>query len=104
MGIAMRVAKGDAHSASKTRDNRADGSTHLLRGDVVGADDVAPELDLALEQRARCFRRLLVGRRDWQRFCSKRCRERVLQKQMRQDARSHRTQLRQQKEPEGSFE
>ena len=42
--------------------------------------------------------------RDWQRFCSKRCRERVLQKQMRQDARSHRTQLRQQKEPEGSFE
>ena len=38
--------------------------------------------------------------RDWQRFCSKRCRERVLHEQMRQDARSHRTQLQQQKTPE----
>jgi predicted nucleic acid-binding Zn ribbon protein len=34
--------------------------------------------------------------RDWQRFCSKRCRERVLHEQMRRDARSHRTQLQQQ--------
>jgi len=34
--------------------------------------------------------------RDWQRFCSKRCRERVLHEQMRRDARRHRTQLQQQ--------
>src|SRR5690349_6630802 len=32
----------------------------LLRRDVVGADHIAPELELALEQRARGFRRLLV--------------------------------------------
>ena len=38
--------------------------------------------------------------RDWQRFCSERCRERVLQKQMRQDARSHRNRLPQPKAPE----
>ena len=37
--------------------------------------------------------------RDWQRFCSKRCRERVLHEQMRRDARTHRTHL-QQKAPE----
>src|SRR5262249_7667964 len=33
----------------------------LLRRDVVGADHLAPELELAFEQRARRFRRLLVG-------------------------------------------
>src|SRR5215467_12230041 len=33
----------------------------LLSGDVVGADCLAPELELALEQRGRGFRRLLVG-------------------------------------------
>src|SRR5215472_2707188 len=32
----------------------------LLRRDIVGADHLAPELELALEQRARGFRRLLV--------------------------------------------
>src|SRR6516162_11748159 len=35
----------------------------LLHRDVVGADHLAPELELALEQRARGFRRLLVGRK-----------------------------------------
>src|SRR5262245_12341071 len=35
----------------------------LLSRDVVGADHVAPELELALKQRARHFRRLLVGRK-----------------------------------------
>jgi hypothetical protein len=44
----------------------------------------------------KCAKQFRVHR-DWQRFCSKSCRERVLQKQMRQDARSHRTQLQQQK-------
>src|SRR5262245_62354360 len=33
----------------------------LLSGDVVGADYLAPELELALEQRGGGFRRLLVG-------------------------------------------
>src|SRR5215510_9950666 len=33
----------------------------LLRRDVVGADHLAPELELALEQRGGGFRRLLVG-------------------------------------------
>jgi predicted nucleic acid-binding Zn ribbon protein len=31
--------------------------------------------------------------RDWQRFCSKKCRERILHEQMRRDARNHRAQL-----------
>ena len=51
--------------------------------------------------RPNCGKQFRVHR-DWQRFCSKRCRERVLQKQMRQDARSHRTQLQQQKAPEAA--
>jgi hypothetical protein len=47
----------------------------------------------------KCSRQFRVHR-DWQRFCSTRCRERVLQKQMRRDARSHRTHLQQQKAQE----
>src|SRR5262245_26545310 len=62
MGIAHARREGRRAWRIEDARNRADGPTHLLRGDVVGADDVAPELDLALELRARCFRRLLVGR------------------------------------------
>jgi diaminopimelate decarboxylase len=36
-------------------------STDLLGRDIVGADHVAPELDLALEQRGRGFGRFLFG-------------------------------------------
>src|SRR6516165_6279532 len=37
-------------------------STDLLSRDMVGADHVAPELDLTLEQRGRGFGRFLFGR------------------------------------------
>src|SRR5262249_43879357 len=40
---------------------RGTGQVPLLRRDVVGADHLAPELELALEQRGGGFRRLLVG-------------------------------------------
>src|SRR5215813_11979100 len=42
---------------------RGTGQVPLLRCDVVGADHLAPELELALEQCAGGFRRLLVGRK-----------------------------------------
>jgi hypothetical protein len=44
---------------SRIRGSLPDRLGSLLSRDVVGADHIAPELDLALEQRARGFRRSL---------------------------------------------
>src|SRR4029453_15430605 len=62
-GASLSRARAPSRRASDRLSAPLGARCSLLRRDVVGADHLAPELELALEQGARGFRRLLVGRK-----------------------------------------